>query len=301
MNSRIEKQNIENVLFFDIETVSGSEELEIDSREYDLFEWKNRDRDTDEVLPQDELLELYKRKAALSSTHSKIVCISLGYVRDNKIYVMSITGNEYDVITEFLAIVAKSKGAILCGWNIIGFDLPTLRKRAFASGFKEWKIGKANDSGAKPWTLAEGVLDLMVEYKGTSYISESMDEVCFLLGIPSPKDKLSGSQVTNEFYTNGVKNIATYCEKDVVACIQILRKFQGEPLIEEIEYKQGIDLTPMGLVEAVMQDEGIGEDDLDKVKQVVEEKGLNKDIVEDILTAAASPKKAQLTNISLDE
>ncbi len=218
MNSRIEKQNIENVLFFDIETVSGSEELKVDSREYDLFEWKNRNRDTDEVLPQSELLDLYKRKAALSSTHSKIVCISLGYVKDNKIYVMSITGAEYDVITEFCAIASKT-GKVLCGWNIIGFDLPTVRKRAFANGFTEWKIGKANDSGAKPWTLAEGVLDLMVEYKGTSYVSESMDEVCYLLDIPSPKDKLSGSQVTGEFYKNGVANIATYCEKDVIAVI----------------------------------------------------------------------------------
>ena len=299
MNSRIEKQNIENVLFFDIETVSGSEELKVDSREYDLFEWKNRNRDTDEVLPQSELLDLYKRKAALSSTHSKIVCISLGYVKDNKIYVMSITGAEYDVITEFCAIASKT-GKVLCGWNIIGFDLPTVRKRAFANGFTEWKIGKANDSGAKPWTLAEGVLDLMVEYKGTSYVSESMDEVCYLLDIPSPKDKLSGSQVTGEFYKNGVANIATYCEKDVIAVIGIFLKFQGEAQITEIEYKEGITFTDLGLVEQIYQDEGISEEDVALAKEVVVEQGLNKDMAEDILTAAISPKKASLTNVNLD-
>ena len=213
---------------------------------------------------------------------------------------MSLTGNEYDVINEFLAIYAKSKGAILCGWNIIGFDLPTMRKRAFASGHKEWKLGKANDSGAKPWTLAEGVLDLMVEYKGTSYISENMDEVCFVLDIPSPKSKLDGSKVSDEYWNNGVKAVAEYCEEDIIALIQIFRKFQGEELLTDIERKEGLAFEDVGFVEQAFQNEELSETEIEGVKRAVAEKGLNKDIAEDILTAAVSPKKSALTNISLD-
>lgn len=295
MNSRINKLNIEDVLFFDIETVRGKKELEVDTKEYSAYEWKNRNKETDEFLPQDELLQHYKKKAALLPTFSKIVCISLGYVREGKIVIMSITGEEQAVITEFLAIVSKSK-AILCGWNIIGFDLPTLRKRAFASGLREWNIGKANDSGAKPWTLAEGVLDLMVEYKGTSFYNESLEEACLVFNVPTPKDSINGSMVSEEYWTNGVDNISEYCQKDVIACINVLLQMKGLDLItdENVIYKDNIEIKEMGLVEEVMANAEVSEAQIEAVKDMVQSGDIRKEVAEDILTAAVGDKKSKV-------
>jgi len=45
---------------------------------------------------------------------------------------------------------------------------------------------------------------------------------------------MDGSQVAKVFYQDkDLERIIQYCEKDVVATIQLFRKYQGEPLIDE--------------------------------------------------------------------
>ena len=57
-----------------------------------------------------------------------------------------------------------------------------------------------------------------------------------ILGIPSPKDDIDGSQVRNVFYEEGdIDRIIIYCEKDVVAVAQILLRLRNETLLEEDE------------------------------------------------------------------
>jgi len=56
-----------------------------------------------------------------------------------------------------------------------------------------------------------------------------------ILGIPSPKDDISGSDVGAVFYKEkNIKRIVKYCEKDTIAVAQILLRFNNEPLIEEV-------------------------------------------------------------------
>ena len=50
------------------------------------------------------------------------------------------------------------------------------------------------------------------------------------LGIPSPKDAMSGSEVS-EYYWNGQHDeIKTYCEKDVKATANVILKMAGMPI-----------------------------------------------------------------------
>jgi hypothetical protein len=45
---------------------------------------------------------------------------------------------------------------------------------------------------------------------------------------------MDGSQVASVFYEEeDLDRIIHYCEKDVVATIQLFRRYQGEPLIEQ--------------------------------------------------------------------
>ncbi len=55
-----------------------------------------------------------------------------------------------------------------------------------------------------------------------------------ILGIPSPKDDIDGSQVAEVYYKdNDLKRIVSYCEKDTIAVAQIFLKYRRESLLSE--------------------------------------------------------------------
>ena len=62
----------------------------------------------------------------------------------------------------------------------------------------------------------------------------SLDLLTHIFNIPTPKENMDGSQVAKVFYEeDNLDKIINYCEKDVVATIQLFRRYRGEPLIEE--------------------------------------------------------------------
>ena len=55
-----------------------------------------------------------------------------------------------------------------------------------------------------------------------------------VLGIPSPKEDLDGSQIRSVYYENGdIDRIAKYCELDVVTTAQVFLRLRQDPLLEE--------------------------------------------------------------------
>ena len=55
-----------------------------------------------------------------------------------------------------------------------------------------------------------------------------------VLGFPTPKDDIDGSQVGRVFWEDDdLERIATYCEKDVLATAQLFFRYQRKPLLEE--------------------------------------------------------------------
>jgi hypothetical protein len=55
-----------------------------------------------------------------------------------------------------------------------------------------------------------------------------------ILGIPSPKDDIDGSEVANVYYKEkNIQRIVTYCEKDTIAVAQILLRFNNQELLKE--------------------------------------------------------------------
>jgi len=83
MNQTIKKVNQEKILFMDIEDVRRSKELDINSREFELYRKKTRNRETDEYLPNDEVVKEYQKKGALKMCYTKIVCIGVGFIKDS--------------------------------------------------------------------------------------------------------------------------------------------------------------------------------------------------------------------------
>ncbi len=244
MNNKLKTIPIEKMLFWDIETIRETNELDPSSEAFHLFRQKNRNRDTDEYLSDSEVLDLYKRKAALSPTHNKIVCISMGVVIKGVLYIRSIVGDQAGIIEEFGKILQKDY--IPCGYNIVQFDFPVLRLKAFKEGILDCIPEKFNDANKKPWALTEikfetVMVDLMEYVKGTYYYNLSLAEACFLAGIESPKNgEVEGAGVSEEYYKNGVEKIRQYCERDILSCVHLTQKMQGVELITDVVYKEPI-------------------------------------------------------------
>ena len=55
-----------------------------------------------------------------------------------------------------------------------------------------------------------------------------------VLGIPSPKDDIEGSQVAQVYYQEkNIKRIKAYCEKDVVTVAQLFLRLTNKPLLKD--------------------------------------------------------------------
>lgn len=231
MNKKFQSYKIEDIIFFDAEVVRANKELEIDSREYELFQKKTRNRDTDEFLTDEELMEEYEKRAALKRGYSKIITIGVGFVKDGIPYIKDISGEEEYVIKEFVKIANKFK--YNCSFNGIAFDLPII----VGNGMKYFNIAEKlkddfNPSGKKPWNL-DMCIDLMDIFKGSHYYPNSLDEVCYHFNIPSPKDGIDGSEVSDIYYNGDRGRIYEYVKKDVLANINVFLKMQGKGIFTD--------------------------------------------------------------------
>ena len=55
-----------------------------------------------------------------------------------------------------------------------------------------------------------------------------------ILGIPSPKDDIDGSDVARVYYEEkNLPRIVRYCEKDVLSLAQVILRFIRKPLLKE--------------------------------------------------------------------
>ena len=62
----------------------------------------------------------------------------------------------------------------------------------------------------------------------------SLNLLTAVFDIPTPKDDIDGSKVYSVYYEeNDLQRIMEYCQKDVVALIQLMRKYKGQDLIAD--------------------------------------------------------------------
>lgn len=227
MNKQIRNIDLEKILFFDIETVRRNKEINVDSKEFELYSWSLRDKTSGFIPPANEVIKHYENNGALKPEFNKIVTVSVGYIKGTILYYKAFTGGQKEIIEQFYDLV-NTTGFRVCGHNIKGFDLPTLRIKALEEGVDLETIPEnINDTGKKPWEMTH-ILDTMEVIKGTYFYNMSLDALCMLLGIPSSKDDISGPYVSQVYYNEGVDRIAEYCNKDVIATAKAFCALQGK-------------------------------------------------------------------------
>lgn len=216
-----------DLFFFDIETCGAYKDYETfklnDERGALLFEYKfSKMKKTWEV---DNIDDAYLQRAGVITTYGKIVCISFGFDDNGTKRVSSYYGdNEEEIVTKFNDLLRKieKKPFTICGFRITNFDLPWLLHKLHKYNIDPAYIIYPYDK--KPW---EGrILDLNDVWKQKFAWTYSFDELCYELGIVSPKDDMNGSQVHEYYYDGRIEDIKTYCEKDVASSIDVSLKLK---------------------------------------------------------------------------
>lgn len=290
MNKTIRDLDLEKVLFFDIETVRQVQDFDENHPNYDTWAWKCRNTENNIIPPTEEVIAAYNNKAALSAEWGKIVCISVGFIKADKVHVKSLTGDEKEILEEFVSIVKKT-GYKLAAHNI-PFDLPYIRKRYFINGLTDFLTeNQGMDIGLKPWDMDKYTVDTMGLWKGISWANTSLDELCMVFNIPTPKDNMHGNEVGEYYYSGRIKEIADYCNKDVVAVANILRVWQGKSLLE-VEIKQDVAIKDLPLLEQIKNTK-----EIDKKQYAKLIKGLTQEevkVANEIISAIVGKEKINL-------
>lgn len=232
----IEKINLNNILFFDIETVPETENFsDLDVEMKELWEQKTQYQRRDDFTPED-----FYERAGIWAEFGKIVCISVGYFTNKSdirnFRVTSFFGEEKKILKDFSNLLDTHFGHaqhVLCGHNAKEFDIPFIARRMIINNIAI--PAKLNLFGKKPWEIPH--LDTLELWKFGDYKNfTSLKLLTKILGIPSPKGDIDGSQVANVFYADkDIDRIITYCEKDVIAVAQIFLRFRREELLIEDE------------------------------------------------------------------
>ena len=231
----LEKVPIEKILFLDIETTPQVYKYEdLDEKGKVLFEAKTRFQKKEDNTYE----ELWDMRGGIFAEFGKIVCISVGFIHETRtgreIRMKSyFHSDEETLLKGFIELLEESgsRFPILCGHNAKEFDFPYICRRMLINGMK---IPHVLDlAGKKPWDIPH--MDTMELWKfGDFKAYTSLALLCHVFNIPTPKDDISGADVARVYYEEkDLPRIKLYCEKDVVALIQLFLRLKGENLVEE--------------------------------------------------------------------
>ena len=224
--------SLEHILFLDIETVGIVQSYnQLDEQMRQLWDKKaERLRDTAEQTPE----ETYKR-AGIYAEFGKVICISVAFLKDDKLRIKSFFDEDEIVLLENFAgllntYFSKSYHR-LCAHNGKEFDFPYLCRRMLINGISIPTILDA--SGKKPWETT--FLDTLEMWKFGDYKHyTSLNLLAAIFDIPSPKDDIDGSMVHDTYWQGkDVKRIAEYCTKDVLTVVQLFLRYQGKELLSQ--------------------------------------------------------------------
>jgi len=163
--------------------------------------------------------QAYLENAGVVSTFGKICCISFGYIDGSgEKQIRSFFGeDEREIVDSFNNLLKKieTKSFSLSGFRINHFDIPWILHKLHKYEIIPASIIYLYDK--KPWDCR--IVDMADDWKQKFAWGFSFDEMCYELGVKSPKDGINGSQVHQYYWSGKLEEIKTYCEKDVSSSI----------------------------------------------------------------------------------
>lgn len=233
----IQQIELENLFLIDIETVSEKENFSLLDDEWKSL-WTEK---INKNLPPDTTAEdYYPLRAAILAEFAKVACISFGYFKKEsnewQLRVKSLySENEKEILNQFIATLKQLHTAnhqwIFTGHNIKEFDVPFLCRRMLINNIP---IPPYIDfQHMKPWETP--ILDTLHLWRFGDYKHyTSLKLLAAVLGVPSPKGDIDGSQVGHVYWKEkDLNRISIYCEKDVATVANLVLRFKGLPLLKD--------------------------------------------------------------------
>ena len=223
----IQRVLLDSFLFFDIETAglypTLQEAKEADPHLAELWvkrcKWLQKQADTSESTdPSD----LWLNKSSLHPEFGRVVCVSFGVLtQEGTERITSFYGeDEKDILEKSNKVLAnsRSKGFKIAGQNIKNFDVPYLGKRMLINKIVPDSIIQTWNK--KPWETSFIDLAEIFAFGAWGQTFSSLDLISHVLGVPTSKDNMDGSQVHENYWENkSFDSIKDYCEQDVVCTI----------------------------------------------------------------------------------
>ncbi len=210
--------------------------------------WKTKDLTTSEWKDKIELF--YNNRAPICGEFLKIICISIGWINNADLPVIesdlpvtkelqfkyhNFAGHdEAKILKDFYAATKSILDKVinpshhLVAYNGLGYDFPVLMKRFLIN---KLPLPAMLDTDQKaPWTLPY-LVDPKKAWQGTDFGgAASLALLCEVLGVPSPKGDIDGSQVRDVYYNdNDIERIAKYCCQDIYRMCEVYLRMKGLP------------------------------------------------------------------------
>ena len=226
--------NLSRILFLDIETVPAVPSYgDLSPQFAHLWDKKSKFFRGEDDLPE----EVFER-AGIYAEFGKIICISVGLIKgvpeERSVRIKSFYGDDEKALLEDFSVMLNSfsdgKESMLCAHNGKEFDFPYIARRMLINRMQIPPV--LDNAGKKPWEI--NLLDTMELWKFGDYKNyTSLDLLTALFGIPTPKDEIDGSMVAEVYWKEkDLKRIVKYCEKDIVALVQLFLCFRGDGPID---------------------------------------------------------------------
>lgn len=229
------QEQLKNIVFFDIETATEFESLDLLSESNPKMAelWSKRceylrSRYEENVDLTDE--ELYLKKGALHAEFNRIVCISFARLAFNngspEIVMKSYFGEDEREVLEGVVKVFNFKNFNFCGHNIKRFDIPVMCKRLIINGMA--LPSSLMIHNLKPWEVPFIDTSDIWSFGAWQEGYVSLDLLSTSLGLESPKEDIKGEQVSEVFWKDkNYDRISKYCERDVESVVNIILKLSG--------------------------------------------------------------------------
>ena len=230
------KTPLTKILFLDIETVPQYATFdEVPELEKIYWEEKSSYKRKENNSAKD-----FYDHAGIWAEFGKIICISVGYFLNTKgsrqFRLKTFSGPEKELLLGFKNLLENyfsTQKHRLCAHNGKEFDFPYIARRMLIHNLKLPRLLALFD--AKPWEVPH--IDTLQLWRFGDFKNyTSLKLMAHVLGIPSPKDDIDGSQITSLYYEEKeIDQIIYYCENDVLTIAQIYLKLQNENLLGKDE------------------------------------------------------------------
>lgn len=236
--------------FIDVETVRAYKSFDLAPPEIQkayLYRFRRDLFQNGDDRPVRDLSLHYTEHAGLTAEFGKIVCVCLGRIKGDEIEVKILCSRFEKLILQKLKDTidrVNAKGEQidiqLCAHNGFEFDYPYLFRRFQINGIPVPRVLDVNSLKKWEWPL----FDTMTMWSHTAWNYRcSLDLMCQVLGIQSPKSDITGADVADIYYgmfdgvdensppfdkeTEALNKIGWYCAGDVIATARLYRKLKG--------------------------------------------------------------------------